>query len=139
MYGLSAVATAVLRSSSSRQRASSAAMPLTQRSLSTCMALPRIDVACSAFHAITGIITFSSSCPAAAEARIEASQPNTWWQTWLTISGIDGLTLPGMIDDPGCTGGSWISARPARGPLLSRRRSEATLSTSTASRRSAPE
>ena len=44
-----------------------------------------------------------------------------------------------MIDDPGCTGGSWISARPARGPLLSRRRSEATLSTSTASRRSAPE
>src|SRR4029079_3439376 len=48
MYGLSAVATAVLRSSSSRQRASSAAMPLTQRSLSTCMALPRIDVACTA-------------------------------------------------------------------------------------------
>ena len=68
-----------------------------------------------------------------------ASQPKTWKQTWLTISGTDGLTLPGMIDEPGCTAGSWISAIPARGPMLSSRRSEATLPTSTASRRSAPE
>jgi hypothetical protein len=58
------------------------------------------------FHAMTGIITFSSSCPASAAARIVASQPNTWKQTWLTISGTDGFTLPGMIEEPGCTAGS---------------------------------
>ena len=34
------------------------------------------------------------------------SQPITWKQTWFTISGTDGLTFPGMIDEPGCTAGS---------------------------------
>ena len=70
MYGLSAVASAVLRSSSSRQRSASARMPATQRSCSTRIASRRMRVACSAFQAITGIITFSSSCPASAAARI---------------------------------------------------------------------
>ena len=65
-----------------------------------------MSVACSAFQAMTGIITFSSSCPASAAARIAASQPITWKQTWLTISGTDGFTLPGMIEEPGCTAGS---------------------------------
>ena len=32
---------------------------------------------------------------------IVASQPMTWKHTWFTISGTDGFTLPGMIDDPG--------------------------------------
>ena len=68
-----------------------------------------------------------------------ASQPSTWKQTWFTISGTDGFTLPGMIEDPGWTGGSWISAMPARGPMLRSRRSEAILPTSTARRRSAPD
>ena len=95
--------------------------------------------ACSAFHAITGIITFSSSWPASHAAAIVASQPITWKQTWFTISGIDGFTLPGMIDEPGCTAGSAISASPARGPMLSSRRSLATLPNSTARRRTAPE
>ena len=44
-----------------------------------------------------------------------------------------------MIEDPGWTAGNWISAMPARGPMLNSRRSDATLPTSTASRRSAPE
>lgn len=61
MYGLSAVATAVLRSSNSRQRSTSASIPATVRVCSTRMAWRRMRVACSAFHAITGIITFSSS------------------------------------------------------------------------------
>jgi hypothetical protein len=61
MYGLSAVATAVLRSSSSRQRASSASIPTTQRSRSTIIAWRRMRVAWMAFQAITGIMTFSSS------------------------------------------------------------------------------
>jgi hypothetical protein len=42
------------------------------------MALARMRVACNAFQAITGIITFSSSCPASAAARTAASQPITW-------------------------------------------------------------
>lgn len=29
---------------------------------------------------------------------------------------MDGFTFPGMIDDPGCTGGSFNSPRPAYGP-----------------------
>ena len=103
------------------------------------MASRRMRVACSAFHAMTGIMTLSSSCPASAAARIAASHPNTWKQTWLTISGTEGFTLPGMIDEPGWTAGSWSSAIPARGPMLRSRRSDATLPTSTASRRSAPE
>ena len=36
--------------------------------------------------------------------------------TWLTTSGITGLTLPGMIEEPAWTGGRRISARPVRGP-----------------------
>ena len=46
-----------------------------------------------------------------------------WKQTWLTTSGITGLTLPGMIDEPGCIAGRLISCRPQRGPDESRRRS----------------
>ncbi len=34
-----------------------------------------------AFHAITGIITFSSSCPASAATVTVVSQPITWKQT----------------------------------------------------------
>src|SRR5258705_9313914 len=139
IYGLSAVATAVLRSSSSRQRAPSASMPSTQSVSSASIAPQRIVDACSAFHAITGIITFSSSWPASAAAQTVASQPITWKQTWFTISAIDGFTLPGMIDEPGCTAGRTISAIPARGPLASSRRSLATFESSTASRRIAPE
>src|SRR5271157_5159261 len=37
-------------------------------------------------------------------------------QTWFTTSGITGLTLPGMMLEPGCLGGRLISLRPARGP-----------------------
>ena len=63
-------------------------------------------------------MTFSSSCPASHASATVVSQPITWKHTWLTISGIDGFTLPGMIDDPGWTAGSVISASPARGPML---------------------
>ena len=102
-------------------------MPSTHLVRSTFIASRRIVDACSAFQAMTGIITFSSSWPASHASAIVVSHPITWKQTWLTISGIDGFTLPGMIDEPGCTGGSVISASPARGPMLSSRRSLATL------------
>ena len=38
-------------------------------------------------------------------------------------SGITGLILPGMIDEPGCSAGRLISAKPVFGPDASRRRS----------------
>ena len=57
----------------------------------------------------------------------------TWKQTWFTISGIDGLILPGMIDEPGCTAGSVISSMPVRGPMTISRRSLAILLRSIAS------
>ena len=65
---------------------------------------------------MTGIITFSSSCPASQASATVVSQPITWKHTWFTISGIDGLTLPGMIDDPGWTAGSRISDNPGARP-----------------------
>ena len=44
-----------------------------------------------------------------------------------TDSAITGLTLPGMIEDPGCVSGNVISPIPHRGPEASRRMSEAIL------------
>ena len=90
----------------------------------------------STLCAMTGIITFSSSCPCSAAIATVVSQPMTWKQTWFTISGIDGLILPGMIDEPGCTAGSLISSMPVRGPITIRRRSLAILLRSIASTRS---
>ena len=46
------------------------------------------------------------------------SFPTTAKAIWLITSGITGLTLPGIIDDPACLGGRFISSKPARGPLL---------------------
>ena len=73
--------------------------------------------------AITGSITLSCSCPASAAIVTVRSLPITRKQTWLTTSGMTGLTLPGMIDEPGCIAGRLISCSPARGPEESRRRS----------------
>ncbi len=51
------------------------------------------------------------------------SAPATANAIWFTTSGITGLTLPGMIDDPACRAGSVISPSPACGPDASSRRS----------------
>ena len=76
---------------------------------------------------MTGIMTFSSSCPASAAIATVVSSPSAWKQTWFTISAIDGFTLPGMMLEPGCTAGRTISARPVRGPEASSRMSLAIL------------
>src|SRR5258708_24057698 len=102
-------------------------MPATQRSAKTRLALVRISIVNSTLWAITGIITFSSSCPASAAVATVTSFPIAWKQTMFTISAIDGFTLPGMMLEPGCTGGSKISAMPVRGPEASRRMSLAIL------------
>jgi hypothetical protein len=50
-----------------------------------------------------------------------------------------GLTFPGMIDEPACTAGSVISAKPACGPEDNSRRSLQILDSFTAVRLRVPE
>ena len=54
---------------------------------------------------MTGIATLSSNEPDAPAHAIVASFPMMRAQTMRTASGTTGLTLPGMIDDPGCRSG----------------------------------
>ena len=58
---------------------------------------------------------------------------------WIRDSAITGLTLPGMIELPGCTSGSASSPRPQRGPEPKRRTSLAILRRLTATVRIDPE
>ncbi len=74
-------------------------------------------------------------CPA---TLIVTSLPSTCAAAIATDSAITGLTLPGMIDEPGCTAGSSISPIPARGPEPSQRISLAIFSRLTAIVFSAP-
>ncbi len=65
---------------------------------------------------MTGTKTLSSKWPCMPATVIAMSLPITCAATWVTTSGITGLTLPGMIDDPFCSSGMTISASPVRGP-----------------------
>ena len=86
----------------------------------------------SRFRAISGTRTFSSNWPCEPAMVIAVSLPITWAATWITTSGITGLTLPGMIDEPFWSSGRAISARPARGPDPISARSLAILFSDTA-------
>ena len=74
-------------------------------------------------RAMTGIITVISKAPAAPAIVTVASLPTTWAQAMATASQTTGLTLPGMMLEPGWRSGRWISARPVRGPEDIQRRS----------------
>ena len=65
--------------------------------------------------------------------------PNTWAQTMVSASHCVGLTLPGMIEDPGSFSGSISSPRPERGPDARKRMSLAILFSDTATAFSAPD
>src|SRR5271169_5967605 len=99
-----------------RNRWASAVIPATHLSARASAAQASSDSDDSRFLAMTGIITLSSKLPAAPPKATAASLPITWVQTWQTASQITGLTLPGMIDDPGCRSGILISASPVLGP-----------------------
>ena len=114
-----------------------ASMPDTHFSLKTRAVFVMMRMDSRTLNAMTGIITLSSSCPCSDAIATVVSRPITWKQTWLTISGMDGLILPGMIDDPGCTAGNLISSIPVRGPITMMRRSLAILLRSIASTRMA--
>ena len=88
---------------------------------------------------MTGNITLSSKLPCDPANATVASLPMTWAATIRVASGSTGLTLPGMIDEPGCRSGRWISARPARGPEPIQRMSLQILVSETAMVRSCPD
>ncbi|SKO75603.1 Uncharacterised protein [Mycobacteroides abscessus subsp. massiliense] len=67
------------------------------------------------------------------------SLPNTWQHTMVIASHWVGLTLPGMMDEPGSFSGILISPKPQRGPLASQRMSLAILFRLAASVFNAPE
>ncbi len=97
----------------------------------------RIDS--SRLRAITGICTLSSKLPLAPAQATAASLPTTCAHTIRVASGSTGLTLPGMMLDPGWRSGRWISASPVVGPDDSQRRSLQILVRPTAIVRSTPD
>ena len=103
----------------------------------TVLASRRIDS--SSAVPITGIATFSSNAPDAPAHAIVASLPMTRAHTISVASGTTGLTLPGMIEDPGCRSGMCSSPRPVFGPEPIQRRSLLILVSETAIVRSAPD
>ena len=120
-------------------RAASGSMPATQWrwKLRQPSASRRMD--CSRLWAITGLNTLSWRWPWLAAKPMVASLPSTWQASMDSASHCVGLTLPGMIELPGSLAGSLSSAKPARGPEPSRRRSLASFISATASVFSAPD
>src|SRR5216684_652230 len=82
---------------------------------------------CIIQYASTGLYTFSSKWPWLPATVMAVWFPNTWQQTMVIASHCVGLTLPGMIDEPGSFSGSISSPRPERGPEPNKRISFAIL------------
>ncbi|MCY1454994.1 hypothetical protein D9M71_720970 [compost metagenome] len=96
------------------------------------LALAISSILLSRFWAMIGSITLSSKLPDCPATAMVASLPITCAATMAVASGITGLTLPGMIEEPGCNPSSSISPRPASGPEFIQRRSLAIFISATA-------
>ena len=107
-----------LRSSRNRHRSSSTSRSLIVLSASDLADAARSPIDSSKLWASTGIITFSSKLPLAADHTTEASLPITCAMACITASHTTAFTLarPGMIDEPSCSGFSRISPIAPRGP-----------------------
>ena len=86
-----------------------------------------------------GSKALSSSWPASAAMVTVTSFPMMLKATWLTTSGMTGLTFPGMMEEPFCRGGRLISLKPQRGPEDMSRRSLDILDRLTAQVLTAPD
>ena len=64
------------------------------------MALASVCMPVSSACSITGSNALSCNCPASAAQDMVASMPMIMNTHWFTHSGMTGLTLPGMIDEP---------------------------------------
>src|SRR3954470_514404 len=123
MYLFSGVTMDGEASARNRARSTLASMPSIILSAITrdVLAIRRMDS--SRFAAITGMPTFSSKAPLVEDRAMVVSLPMTWAATMMAASQMTGLTLPGMIDEPGCRSGMAISPRPVLGPEPIQRRS----------------
>ena len=117
-----------------RHTSALASIPTMHSSRSVRMALRRSLIDSKDTWPMTGSMTLSWSWPASAAKVSVTSLPITLKQTWLTTSGMIGLTLAGMIEEPAARSGRRISPRPARGPEDSSLRSLQILESLTARR-----
>jgi hypothetical protein len=113
-------------------------MPARQRSVNETVASDSRRTDCSTASAITGLNTFSSKWPWLAAMFTVVWLPMTRVATMVSASAWVGLTLPGMIEEPGSFSGRISSPRPERGPEPRKRMSLAILNRSPASAASAP-
>ena len=77
----------------------------------------------SRLAAMTGMPTLSSNAPFVDDRDTVVSLPMTCADAWIAASQMTGLTLPGMIEEPGCRSGMAISPSPVLGPEPIQRRS----------------
>lgn len=66
-------------------------------------------------------MALSSKVPRAPAKAMVSSSDSTWMQTMTVVSHWVGLTLPGMIEEPGSFAGGMSSSSPQRGPEASLR------------------
>src|ERR1700733_9569113 len=92
----------------------------------------RIVAECRKLLMMTGRIALSSKLPCEPAKAMAPSSESTWMQTMTMASHWGGLTLPGMMDEPGSLAGSTSSLMPQRGPEASQRMSLATFIRQTA-------
>ena len=74
------------------------------------------SIDCKILWAIKGLKTFNSKCPCEPAIVIPLWFPITFTHTIVTASHWVGLTLPGIIEEPGSFSGRISSAYPALGP-----------------------
>ncbi|MDT4827517.1 hypothetical protein FQZ97_608660 [compost metagenome] len=138
MCVFSAVTSISERCTSSVMRSRFGSMPTAQWSLKLTMPSASRRTLCRKLCATIGRNTFSSKLPEAPPMLMATSFPNTCAASIVTASLWVGLTLPGMIDEPGSFSGMLSSPMPLRGPLASQRTSLAILFMLAASVLSAP-
>src|SRR5919112_3381313 len=139
MYGFSSVTSTGLFSIYDSNLSLFASTPSTKLAANIGKKFFNMSVESSTHFNMPGNMTFNSNWPAWAAIATETSLPIILKHIMLRHSASDGLTLPGIIDEPACTVGIRISAKPAVGPDAISRISYAILLRSIARLRSADE
>mmetsp|Transcript_15362 Transcript_15362/g.43800 ORF Transcript_15362/g.43800 Transcript_15362/m.43800 type:complete len:256 (+) Transcript_15362:660-1427(+) len=116
MWGLSAVTSIRLSCKSFWILSSLALMPETQWSVNDSHASARRRTDLRRLAISMGLKTLSSKWPLEPPMDIALQLPMTWAQTIVSASHWVGLTLPGMMLEPGSFSGRESSPRPQRGP-----------------------
>jgi len=139
MWGFRAVTSIRLSRTNIPIRSVFASISDTHRTVKLCAASASRRMDCKTLKIIRGLKTFSSNCPPAPPMVTATWLPMTCAHTMVSASHCVGLTLPGMMDDPGSLAGKEISPMPQRGPEASRRVSFATFMSPAAVVFSAPD